>query len=240
MMTKIAVAAVFTVVLVGVLAGASATDKSSPAVAPAQENVVVCKVGAVEMPYSGDGMVEYDSRENTWIIAFAAPAGWKCSNVGWAFPAGEYVPVTLEKDESWVVSGVVDAHVAEDVLFLSVRTDDGIHDFEFAYDAKLAVETLTYVQSDVTGELEVVGENLGQAAQAQKYFQEEEQAEQVGLDMVQCPGGWCKCNGKCEACCSEGFHPVCHCEGAGNCNCYGNKKTQLVLALESYDYTTAE
>lgn len=36
---------------------------------------------------------------------------------------------------------------------------------------------------------------------------------------VTCAGGSCACEGKCWACCAEGFVPSCHCGGTGVCKC---------------------
>jgi hypothetical protein len=189
-------------------------NMSKGAVSPAlQCDITVYKLGGVELPYVGYGALEYNSEEHEWIVEFAAPYGWDCTNLGWSFPAGDDVPIAPADGETvWRATGVVDALVIEDVLYLSVWTDDAIHDFEFVYAATLADAEFTFVQGD---------ERL------------ESRAGSMGAHPAEdkCPGGTCECTGKCKACCSAGFHPRCSCSSHGTCSCIKNKKETPVDPL---------
>lgn len=186
---------------------------------PSEPDVVVYKLGGVELPYFGAGEFEYSPDQNAWIVAFPAPEGFTCTHIGWMFAPADDVPDEVrETPDSYFVTGLLDVQVLEDVLYLSVETDTAVHCFEFCYHAGLADETCTYAQAQDAQLLEIRPAPPGL------------------LSEPDCPGGSCSCDGaeNCTACCSSGFHPSCRCSGPPSnrlrsCHCVKNEKQQLEL-----------
>ena len=219
-MLRFCVFVVSIVCLTGLLVAASSEqDIPEVTVSPApQYDVTVYKLGGVQLPYVGYGALEYDSEEHEWLVEFAAPLGWDCTNLGWSFPAGE-VPVSPPEDESfWRATGTLDTFVAEGVLYLTVWTENEIHDFEFVYSDKLADAEFNFPQA--------IDRLTSNGAR----------------DDPECPGGSCECGSKCKACCSEGYHPRCSCAGHGTCSCLRNKEADAAqaepLELRHYESDT--
>lgn len=200
-----------------------ATDTPRP-VAHACD-ITVYKLGSLQLPYAGDGGVEYNLVTHSWIITVKAPEGFTSSNVGWEFPAAGRIPAAIiprDGEDAWSISGPMDIQVVDKVLTVLVWTTEGVHELHFNYAPELNWQSgKTFVQNELGRlEIEVDEEAIPQAIAAD----------------AECPGGKCKCDGKCEACCSTGFHPHCDCSGAGSCNCLENKPKKEV-AIETMDYT---
>lgn len=195
------------------VAGSLAADR--PAVnSPVAEEPTRQMLGAYELPYSGSGSIIYDSDEAIWVIAFQAPEGWLCTEVGYAFatPDREFT-FDVDGERTINMRGRLDVHGELVVrqegnsLFATVRTDEAQYRFELLTHGELPADTLEAT----------TGEGAGSAVAAEE----------------NCPGGSCECDGKCRACCSEGFHPNCNCSGAGACRCVKNKIEKIQLELIS-------
>lgn len=186
-------------------------------------DITVYKLGSLQLPYVGEGNIEYNAVSNSWIIGVKAPEGFNCSNVGWEFPAEGDSPVAPPPGEdAWFISGALDIQVVGDMLVIVATTLTGVHEFYFAYTPDMDWQSgKTFVQNDF-GDVEI-----------QIDAQQQQQLQQA----VECPGGSCTCTGKCTACCSQGYHPHCNCSGAGSCNCLENpqpKPKKAVLSPISY------
>ena len=194
-------------------------------------DITVYKLGGVELPYDGEGGVEYWAIESenlkVWIIDFEAPEGFRCTHIGYMFDATGDIPIALaDGAETWAVSGLMDMQVVEDMLYVSVWAEDGLHEFWFLYDDALADDTETFVQ-DESGVLQQV-KQVQQVQQVQQEEQRQEEPQGRGpqeagayyaLGIKNCPGGSCVCFNKCQACCKADWHPDCICAGTGRCRC---------------------
>lgn len=179
------------------------------------------KLGGYDLPYTGSGSVIYDLEEKTWTIAFQAPAGWPCTELGYSFASEEpATPVDyhgygpLEIADLLDDEGVLDIHGElriehrDSTIFATVASGDEIWSFELLITGELPVENLAEITIPADD-----GDGI--------------------LTAADCPGGSCKCTDggkKCEACCPSGKTPRCSCGNPPMCRCTIDKVTGAVSA----------
>ena len=182
------------------------------------------KLGGYDLPYSGSGSIIYDIVDSTWTVAFEAPKGWPCTELGYVFKT-EQRGIPLDQDEvrlldvSSVLSfGVLDVHGTlelrqdGDFLLATVQTKDAVYSFRFLVRGELSVEDL---------ELPLAGEKSRDGGEQQ------------------CAGGSCECTSgdkSCKACCPEGKSPYCNCGKPPRCIC--NKDNAAVFEYAELDIYT--
>lgn len=217
--------------LFGLLAFLPEAIHSAPQVAreQADSTPVIHKLGGLVLPYQGeanlgivilrdeDGNVE----ETLLTVAVPAPADFSCQYIGWEFALGEVTgDLDFAKEPDW--SGAALVYVQDKRLHIEIVSGETEtkHHLVIPWQEGFAYDGNEFVQ---------FAENL--IVQTKVVAEAEPRS-------TECPGGRCSCGaGRCDACCSAGYHPLCRNCGANsqNCSCYKNRsdstpETTMVVA----------
>lgn len=195
------------------------------------------KLGELILPYQGDGnlsiIVERDengvAEGASLAFSIPAPPGFSCRSIGWEFPLGA-VPEKLLGGDSVVreleISGQALVSVVEKKLIIEIISDKTKHLFIIPWN-----DGFSYIGDEYNEFKEEYG-----VVVLTKMGSSEPQA-----DSTECPGGRCSCGqGRCDACCSTGYHPLCRsCQtNSQNCGCFRNRTQttpEVAMDMEVYE-----
>lgn len=176
------------------------------------------QLGELTLPYIGEATVEFagdDEGGGTFTFSIPKPASvgeMQCAEIGWEFPMNpKQFPIQPRAGEDSVtIQGLTAVDVIGQKLYITMVGENKIRKFVFPYTATLAYGNDRFAMGRNGQVLRVTHEVVNDDGNA---------------PVENCPGGSCSCgSGKCDACCSVGYHPSCtNCGGSGNCKCLRNR-----------------
>lgn len=187
--------------------------------------------GGLELPYYGKGSVYVldtsgADDEAEPMLAVSIPVdGWACDELGWEFPVKSIPKAFIESqvapadDVWWAKTGTLRVERLRDGQLELVFESDGIqHVFTLKYEKSMAF-----------------GDDRFASATCDALPVQLTPMPPPDAQSSDCPGGSCNCGqGRCTACCSNGYHPSCSNCGrtTERCACFKNR-----AGGASYDWT---